>query len=110
MVLVYNHCIKISNDFNKVVLHIVHKWIHLTHSYIDTSPIHVAIHFALHVSFDPRAHLHKSHLYYLPRDERANEPRAFHTTLLTRSSTTVIFLRLHCKFSNGHNITLMVAI
>jgi hypothetical protein len=83
MILVYNHCIKTSNDFNKVVLHIIHKWIHLTHSYIDTPPIHVAIHFAVHVSFGPRARLHKSHLYYLPRDEQANEPRAFRTTLLT---------------------------
>ena len=25
---------KISNDFNKAVLHIVHKWIHLTHNYM----------------------------------------------------------------------------
>jgi hypothetical protein len=33
MTLVYNHCIKISNDFNKMILQIVHKWINLTHSY-----------------------------------------------------------------------------
>jgi len=24
---------KFSNDFNKVVLYMVHKWIHLSHSY-----------------------------------------------------------------------------
>jgi len=34
LILVYNHYIKIANDFNKMIPHIVHKWIHLTDSYV----------------------------------------------------------------------------
>ena len=35
IILVYNHCIKISKDFRKIVLCIVHKWIYPTHSYMS---------------------------------------------------------------------------